>query len=270
MFDTLKIENRYTFKNDDELSIKSMSIYGDDNNNNICDNKNIIELENIYEEKSSEGKSSDSNINISLNEEKENISNNNKEEKKENEDKDAISDSDSVYQEKIEIIKNDNMSENDVNNNNNEETKNNEMKKPDTNDNSNGSNNNDKTNVKSNNNTPIKEFDDLPIISPRPTVHLTDTQYEILENIGNLCNHILSNSASKTLIRICHETPHEFQSVDLYIESLKMQSIYNFRLTARLFINDLFEVLHIDKRALDRIDEIGGLKIEEQFDGNLE
>jgi len=58
--------------------------------------------------------------------------------------------------------------------------------------------------------------------------------------------------------------------VDLYIESLKMQSIYNFRLTARLFINDLFEDLQIDERAMDRIDEIGGLKIDETFDGILE
>jgi len=70
--------------------------------------------------------------------------------------------------------------------------------------------------------------------------------------------------------RLCHEAPYEFQSVDLYIESLKMQSIYNFRLTARLFINDLFEILTIDEKALDRIDEIGGLKIKNTFDGNLE
>ena len=49
-----------------------------------------------------------------------------------------------------------------------------------------------------------------------------------------------------------------------------MQSIYNFRLTARLFINDLFEDLQIDERAMDRIDEIGGLKIDETFDGILE
>jgi len=79
----------------------------------------------------------------------------------------------------------------------------------------------------------------------------------------NYINYIIYN-------RICHESPHEFQSIDLYIESLKMQSIYNFRLTARLFINDLFEILHIDERALDRIDEIGGLRIEDTFDGNLE
>jgi len=49
-----------------------------------------------------------------------------------------------------------------------------------------------------------------------------------------------------------------------------MQSIYNFRLTARLFINDLFEYLQIDERALDRIDEIGGLRIDENFDDSLE
>jgi len=35
----------------------------------------------------------------------------------------------------------------------------------------------------------------------KPVLELTDTQYEIIENIGNLSNHILSNSASITLIR---------------------------------------------------------------------
>jgi len=260
MFDTLKIENRYTFKNDDELSVRSASSYGDDSNNNLNEN-NKKELDNITEERNSEDKNSEGNSDSFDEEggkEKENHSGNpdNK-----NEENDGNSESDSIYQEKIEIIRNDNESEKDV--------------KPDDNDNNNSNDN--KTSATDKNNTPShhhhnksKEFDDIPMISPRSTVTLTDTQYEILENIGNLCNHILSNSASKTLIRICHETPYEFQSVDLYIESLKMQSIYNFRLTARLFINDLFEILHIDERALNRIDEIGGLRIEDTFDGNLE
>ncbi|ORX85670.1 hypothetical protein BCR32DRAFT_229549 [Anaeromyces robustus] len=220
MFDTLKIENRYTFRNDDELSIRSLSIDGDEGNDK--------DLENISEEKTVDNTRGEcENSTSSLSQNKQNDTND--VEKNDNIDNDNESD----FQESIEIIKNINLSEEELN----------------------------KSDEKSS-----KQIKDIPITSQKTEIKLTDTQHEILENIGNLCNHILSNSASKTLIRICRETPHEFQSVDLYIESLKMQSIYNFRLTARLFINDLFEVLTLDEKAFDRIDELGGLKINDTFD----
>jgi hypothetical protein len=251
MFDTLKIENRYTFKNDDELSIKSMSIYGKDQSEN--EKKENKPLDNIDEEKNGESISSGINTNNgSTNDisEKREISNEQNEESNEN-----YNDNESEVQESIEIIKNEDIQEDELNDNKDKDDDDNRDK-------------ND-INKEENNSTDVLN-DSHKNKTYKPTIELTDTQYEILENIGNLCNHILSNSASKTLIRICREQPNEFQSVDLYIESLKMQSIYNFRLTARLFINDLFEDLQIDERAMDRIDEIGGLKIDETFDGILE
>jgi len=189
MFDTLKIENRYTFRNDDELSVRSLSIYGDkekkekilgkiseENNesSSSCDSSTEEEKEQNNNDKSETNDSlvqkfdeiNDENTggdNESVNKDQSNIL------ESQNQDSMSENDNDSDVQEKIEIIKNDDKEENEMNA---------EDEKDD------------------------KEIDDIEnIITPESKVQLTDTQYEILENIGNLCNHILSNSASKTLIR---------------------------------------------------------------------
>jgi len=182
MFDTLKIENRYTFKNDDELSIKSMSIYGKDQSEN--EKKENKPLDNIDEEKNGESISSGINTNNgSTNDisEKREISNEQNEESNEN-----YNDNESEVQESIEIIKNEDIQEDELNDNKDKDDDDNRDK-------------ND-INKEENNSTDVLN-DSHKNKTYKPTIELTDTQYEILENIGNLCNHILSNSASKTLIR---------------------------------------------------------------------
>ncbi|KAG4089215.1 hypothetical protein H8356DRAFT_1280404 [Neocallimastix lanati (nom. inval.)] len=131
MFDNLKIENRYAFKNDDELSIKSESIIENENKDNN-------QLDNISEEKNmKDGEISKSNYltnNTSnnmeqINEEKnelnteeiemkdnnnnnnKNKNNNNEEDQNEKSNEDNNDNEGSELPEKIEIIKNDELKE---------------------------------------------------------------------------------------------------------------------------------------------------------------
>ncbi|KAJ9048791.1 hypothetical protein DSO57_1031275 [Entomophthora muscae] len=65
---------------------------------------------------------------------------------------------------------------------------------------------------------------------------------EILTSIGNLSNHILANTGSRVLVRIKGLHPEQFQRADLFYEALHIVNHYHFRLAARQFVFELFEI----------------------------
>ncbi|KND04740.1 uncharacterized protein SPPG_00443, partial [Spizellomyces punctatus DAOM BR117] len=103
------------------------------------------------------------------------------------------------------------------------------------------------------------DYSTKPNFSPH---EFDPTEREILKCIGNMSNHILANAASKTLSRFRHEYSDYFVKVDLYIEVLRMLSVYHFRLTARRFIHELFERVSFLESGFDKLDAVGRLEIE--------
>ncbi|KAJ3191947.1 hypothetical protein HK101_007245 [Irineochytrium annulatum] len=82
---------------------------------------------------------------------------------------------------------------------------------------------------------------------------------EILKFIGNMSNHILANAASKSLSRMRHENPYYFTDVYLYLEVLRMLGIFHYRITARRFIQELFDKLVFSEQSISIIDKIRNL-----------
>lgn len=69
---------------------------------------------------------------------------------------------------------------------------------------------------------------------------------EIVQLIGNLSNHILSNASSKTLARKRYENPDLFMDDQLYIYVTKLIGNYNYRMNTRRYI--LFDLFgHFDQ-----------------------
>ncbi|KAJ3298719.1 hypothetical protein HK104_010434, partial [Borealophlyctis nickersoniae] len=102
---------------------------------------------------------------------------------------------------------------------------------------------------------------------PRELPENFDAQeLEILKCIGNMSNHIVANAASKTLSRLRHEHPSCFTKVELYIEVLRMISVYHYRLTARRFIQELFDRVVLNEAALEKIDSMNGLRFDDLND----
>ncbi|KAK9759943.1 hypothetical protein K7432_016516 [Basidiobolus ranarum] len=75
-----------------------------------------------------------------------------------------------------------------------------------------------------------------------PELNLDTTEVEILRNIGNLSNHILANSSSRVLTKLKHDQPEYFTRSSLFYEVIRILSHYHFRITARRFVIDLFDV----------------------------
>lgn len=78
-----------------------------------------------------------------------------------------------------------------------------------------------------------------------PPSNLSDhnqLEREILTSIGNLSNHILANTGSRVLVRIKSLHPEQFHRADLFYEALNIVNNYHFRLTARQFVFELFEI----------------------------
>lgn len=92
--------------------------------------------------------------------------------------------------------------------------------------------------------TTVPEWQHLSTLAS-PSVNLMEhnpLEREILTSVGNLSNHILANTGSRVLVRIKSLHPDQFQRADLYYEALHIVNNYHFRLTARQFIFELFEV----------------------------
>ncbi|KAI9140964.1 Rapamycin-insensitive companion of mTOR, N-term-domain-containing protein [Paraphysoderma sedebokerense] len=71
------------------------------------------------------------------------------------------------------------------------------------------------------------------------------TEREILKAIGNVSNHILANASLKTLSKIKSEHPEYFNRLPLYIETCRLLNNYHYRLSARRFIQDLFDKIDL-------------------------
>jgi len=68
-----------------------------------------------------------------------------------------------------------------------------------------------------------------------------DPRSEILLYVGNLSNHITTDTASKTLRRLKAKHPELFQSPEIWVQCLKMLEMYKYRLPVRQFIHSLFD-----------------------------
>eukprot|EP01102_Stenamoeba_stenopodia_P001967 TRINITY_DN11778_c0_g1_i1.p2 TRINITY_DN11778_c0_g1~~TRINITY_DN11778_c0_g1_i1.p2 ORF type:complete len:1167 (-),score=309.88 TRINITY_DN11778_c0_g1_i1:109-3609(-) len=80
---------------------------------------------------------------------------------------------------------------------------------------------------------------DVPIV---PTVPKENPIAEVLLYIGNLSNHITTDSASKNIKRLKTKEPELFRSKELIVVVLKMLEHYKFRLAVRQFIYSLFDI----------------------------
>ncbi|KAJ3033209.1 hypothetical protein HDV00_006652 [Rhizophlyctis rosea] len=95
-----------------------------------------------------------------------------------------------------------------------------------------------------------------------PTRTFDDTEQQILKFIGNMSNQVLSTAAGKTLSRMTREHAQYFTKIELYVEVLRMLSVYHYRLTIRRFIQELFERVPMAEDGLDKLDDLGGLRVE--------
>ena len=103
--------------------------------------------------------------------------------------------------------------------------------------------------------------------------------------VGNMSNQVLSTAAGKTLsryvrvtlvdrrlhvclthtpvaFRMTREHAQYFSKLDVYLEVLRMLSIYHYRLTIRRFIQELFERVPFTDATLDRLDSLDGLRVD--------
>jgi hypothetical protein len=64
---------------------------------------------------------------------------------------------------------------------------------------------------------------------------------KIILEISNLSNQILANEASKQLVKLESKYPKHFQSVDLFLDVMKLLEKYKFKLPIRRFIFELFD-----------------------------
>ncbi|KAI9348732.1 Rapamycin-insensitive companion of mTOR, N-term-domain-containing protein [Zopfochytrium polystomum] len=85
---------------------------------------------------------------------------------------------------------------------------------------------------------------------------LNTVEEEILKNVGNMSNHISANTAAKNLSRLRHEQPDAFQSPSLYFRVFNILSNFHFRLSARRFLNELFERAPLDDDFLAEVAEL--------------
>lgn len=94
------------------------------------------------------------------------------------------------------------------------------------------------------------------------------TEEEILLNLGNLSNHILATAASKKLAAyssfnysLRQQKPYYFMQIGLYIQALRITSIYNYKIATRRFVSDLFDKVVWNEESMDKIDEMNGLDL---------
>ncbi|KAJ2709514.1 hypothetical protein H4R19_004212, partial [Coemansia spiralis] len=82
---------------------------------------------------------------------------------------------------------------------------------------------------------------------------LDSVQREIVDAVIMMSNHVMVNTASKTLVRLSTSHPHYFRLVPLYCQVMHLLGKYRFRLSTRRFIYDVFDVnlasLHEEQAA---------------------
>ena len=81
----------------------------------------------------------------------------------------------------------------------------------------------------------------------------------------------LKNVMVKIFRRLRNESPEYFANVSLYLEVLRLLSIYPYRMVIRRFVQELFDKVQFTKENIAKIDEKNGLipqqKIDKEVDG---
>ncbi|PIA13096.1 hypothetical protein COEREDRAFT_49909 [Coemansia reversa NRRL 1564] len=77
---------------------------------------------------------------------------------------------------------------------------------------------------------------------PDVTEDLDSVQKEIIEAVIRMSNHVMVNTASKTLMRLRTSHPHYFRLMPLYCKAIHLLGKYRYRLSTRRFIYDVFDV----------------------------
>ncbi|KAJ2617072.1 hypothetical protein H4S08_000493 [Coemansia sp. RSA 1365] len=77
---------------------------------------------------------------------------------------------------------------------------------------------------------------------PDVTEDLDSVQKEIIEAVIRMSNHVMLNTASKTLMRLRTSHPHYFRLMPLYCKAIHLLGKYRYRLSTRRFIYDVFDV----------------------------
>ncbi|KAJ2797967.1 hypothetical protein H4R20_004990, partial [Coemansia guatemalensis] len=77
---------------------------------------------------------------------------------------------------------------------------------------------------------------------PDITEDLDSVQKEIIEAVILMSNHVMVNTASKTLMRLRTSHPHYFRLLPLYCKAIHLLGKYRYRLSTRRFIYDVFDV----------------------------
>ncbi|RCI05307.1 hypothetical protein CU098_010819 [Rhizopus stolonifer] len=78
---------------------------------------------------------------------------------------------------------------------------------------------------------------------------------DILKNIGDMSNHILSNEASKNLAKLKQVYPDAFKRVDLYYSVCQLLGSYHFRSPVRKYVLEIFD-MRFTTELLKELDEI--------------
>ncbi|KAI9473341.1 hypothetical protein LPJ78_004685 [Coemansia sp. RSA 989] len=90
---------------------------------------------------------------------------------------------------------------------------------------------------------------------PDITDELDSVQKEIIDAVILMSNHVMVNTASKTLMRLRTSHPHYFRLVPLYCKAMHLLGKYRYRLSTRRFIYDVFDVnlASLHEEALDAV-----------------
>ncbi|ODQ62957.1 hypothetical protein WICANDRAFT_27296 [Wickerhamomyces anomalus NRRL Y-366-8] len=85
---------------------------------------------------------------------------------------------------------------------------------------------------------------EISLPGSRVQIESLDKNDEVLEKlmelIGNLCNHVFLNSATKELTSLSKRYPEYFEDPDIFFQVLKYFEVYKYRYTIRKFIIELF------------------------------
>ncbi|KAJ1943604.1 hypothetical protein FBU59_002861 [Linderina macrospora] len=71
---------------------------------------------------------------------------------------------------------------------------------------------------------------------------LDSVQCEIITAVILMSNHVKVNNGSRTLMRLRTSHPHYFRLINLYRRAMQLLGKYRYRMTARRFIYDVFDV----------------------------
>ncbi|CAO3591777.1 unnamed protein product [Absidia cylindrospora] len=105
----------------------------------------------------------------------------------------------------------------------------------------------------------IQNWQYTPTLSDRPQLPksiIDDTICtEILQNIGDMSNHILANEASKNLAKLRHRHGDYFRNVQLYYSVCQLLGSYHFRSPVRKYILDAFD-MRFTPELLEELDAL--------------